>query len=154
MKKIEFMVIGIPKTPAFRELERIYLGKITHYVQASIHYLKDRAEKDLKIRQKKESALILEALKPGDLVILCDERGTAYASPAFAAQLRRWQERAQRVVFVIGGAYGVDDALREKAVALVSLSPFPLPHELARTVLLEQVYRGLTILAGENYHHE
>ncbi|MEX2180134.1 MAG: 23S rRNA (pseudouridine(1915)-N(3))-methyltransferase RlmH [Gemmatimonadaceae bacterium] len=87
----------------------------------------------------------------GATVIACDERGESMSSPAFAAFLQEARERARDIAFVIGGSYGLADSLRAGARTL-SLAPWTLPHELARLVLAEQLYRAGTIVRGEPYH--
>lgn len=154
MKKVNFIFVGSPKEAAFKALEDQYRTKINRYVDSEILYLKDSLEKDATRKREKESLAIIDSLKPGDWVALCDEHGKPFHSLPFSKELRRWQEQGKRVVFIVGGAYGVSDALSKKAHTRLALSEFTLPHELARTVILEQVYRALTILNGEKYHHE
>lgn len=100
-----------------------------------------------------ESRLILDKIDERDLVVLLDERGTEWDSPGFAAQLDRWQGSGKRIVFVIGGAYGVSEELSKRSDFSWSLSALVFPHQLVRLLLLEQLYRGYAILAGSPYHH-
>jgi 23S rRNA (pseudouridine1915-N3)-methyltransferase len=88
----------------------------------------------------------------GASVVACDERGTAMTSSRFATFLQEARERARDVAFVIGGAYGLADSLRDGAQTRLALAPWTLPHELARLVLAEQLYRAGTIVRGEPYH--
>ncbi|RMF36315.1 MAG: 23S rRNA (pseudouridine(1915)-N(3))-methyltransferase RlmH [Chlorobiota bacterium] len=100
------------------------------------------------------SAQILARLHARDTVVLLDERGQVLRSEEFARLLERWMmHAARRLVFVIGGPWGVAPAVRERADATISLSALTLPHELARLVLCEQLYRAVSILRGEPYHH-
>jgi 23S rRNA (pseudouridine1915-N3)-methyltransferase len=78
--------------------------------------------------------------------------GPSETSEAFADRLATWKTDGRDVALVVGGAFGLDDGLREEAEATLGLSPMTLPHELARAVLLEQLYRADTILRGEPYH--
>lgn len=153
MKRIDFIFIGSSKNKSFSELESDYHGKLSRYVDSSIKILKDSSESDVVIKTKKESADILKNLQPSDLLVLCDERGKSFDSVNFSKQIASWQVQSQRVVFVIGGAFGVDEDLRKRANSVLRLSEFVMPHELARVVLLEQVYRAFTIQRGEKYHH-
>lgn len=153
MKKLEFIFVGQAKDAAFKTLETHYLDKLIHYADASIVHIKDSIERGIPQKQKKESEQIRGKLKSGDVVVLCDESGRSWDSVAFSRDVEKWHARGKRLVFIVGGAYGVDAELKKSASALLSLSPFTLPHELARTVLLEQVYRALTITSGEKYHH-
>ena len=88
----------------------------------------------------------------GATVVACDERGTSMTSARFATFLQDARERARDLAFVIGGAHGLADALRERAQTRLALAPWTLPHELARLVLAEQLYRAGTIVRGEPYH--
>jgi 23S rRNA (pseudouridine1915-N3)-methyltransferase len=88
----------------------------------------------------------------GATIVACDERGTTMTSVKFATFLQDARERARDLAFVIGGAYGLSDALRDGAQARLALAPWTLPHELARLVLAEQLYRAGTIVRGEPYH--
>lgn len=101
-----------------------------------------------------ERDAILKALKKDDYVVLLDERGKDTDTPAFAALLdRRIQEGTKRIVFVIGGAYGVEEGVKERANATLRLSSLVFPHMLVRLILIEQLYRAHSILEGGKYHH-
>lgn len=101
-----------------------------------------------------EGAAIAKALKEGDWVVLLDERGKDIDTPGMAALLdRRMQEGTKRLVVVIGGAYGVSDEVRSRAHAILKLSSLVFPHMLVRLILIEQLYRAVSILDGGKYHH-
>lgn len=100
-----------------------------------------------------ESDALRAKLRDDDYVILLDERGTQLTSPALAAHLNTLRSASKRIVFIIGGAYGVDDTLRERAHFLWSLSNLVFPHQLVRLILLEQLYRAHTIMENHPYHH-
>ncbi len=100
----------------------------------------------------KEGERLLEAAG-GAMMVACDERGTMLRSEEFAEWLREEREKAVRdVAFVIGGAYGLSDGVLARADRRMALARWTLPHELARLVLVEQLYRAGTILRGEPYH--
>jgi 23S rRNA (pseudouridine1915-N3)-methyltransferase len=106
-----------------------------------------------KARQQ-ESLAIGAKLKPSDVVCLLDERGKQLTSPALAAQINVLQyQGVQRLVFIIGGAYGVDETLRGRANFLWSLSELVFPHQIVRLLLAEQLYRATEINRGSGYHH-
>lgn len=106
--------------------------------------------KELMLR---EAALLDAQIPAGAKRIMLDERGVLETSDAFAKRLRRWQdEGASDLVFVLGGANGLSDELRNNADHLLAFGPMTWPHMLARVMLAEQIYRGLTILAGHPYH--
>ena len=100
-----------------------------------------------------EAELLARAIPAGALVCTLDERGSPMSSPEFAAQLARWRDGGrQDVAFVIGGADGIDPALRARADASVSFGRMVWPHMLVRVMLAEQLYRAATILSGSPYH--
>ena len=101
-----------------------------------------------------ESQAILSRLKPDDFVVLLDETGQLYDSPALSRQLQSVFERGASVTLVIGGAYGVSRDLHDRAQVVWSLSPLVFPHQLIRLILAEQLYRAQEIAAGHPYHHE
>ena len=111
------------------------------------------AREGLAARQE-ESSAILSRLKPDDFVILLDERGKLLDSPALSRQIEQTFPAGKSPVFVIGGAYGVDDSLTARANLVWSLSPLVFPHQLVRLLLIEQLYRAQEIAAGHPYHHE
>lgn len=101
-----------------------------------------------------ESERIRARLNKDDFVLLLDERGDLLDSPALARLLGQVLETHARVTAIIGGAYGVDDELRQRADKVVSLSPLVFPHQLVRLILAEQLYRAQSIKDGTPYHHE
>lgn len=103
--------------------------------------------------RRAESAAMMMKLKDDDYVILLDERGKELTSPALAAKLDALRSSSRRIVFVIGGAYGVDQALRVRADLVWALSPLVFPHQIVRLLLVEQLYRAHMILMNHPYHH-
>lgn len=104
--------------------------------------------------RQEESERLFTRLAGYDVVVLLDERGTSYDSPGVARLLSEPLHRSQKVALVIGGAYGVTEALRQKADTVWSLSPLVLPHQLVRLVVIEQIYRAQQIELGGSYHHQ
>jgi len=100
--------------------------------------------------KQREAEAILAALRPEEQLVVMAEEGQTFDSPAFAGRLQG--SGSERLVFVIGGAEGIDSALKARASWKLSLSPMTFPHELARLLLLEQLYRALTIQQGGPYH--
>ncbi len=116
--------------------------------------LPDAGRGEVAWQQRMESDRILAALKPGEKVVVLDERGRQLTSPAFAQCLGAWRDQGIRdIAFVIGGAYGMTDEVRERADLVLSLSPMVFPHQLVRVLFAEQLYRALSILKGTGYHH-
>ena len=106
------------------------------------------------VARQDESERLLARLKPDDFVILLDERGKLVDSPALSRLLLDPLEHSQQVVLIIGGAYGVDETLEQRADVVWSLSPLVFPHQLVRLILAEQLYRAQEIASGHPYHHE
>lgn len=107
----------------------------------------------LRARQD-ESERILSRLDAYDFVILLDERGKTLDSLSLASVLTEQLDRSQKVLVIIGGAFGVTDELRSKATLVWSLSPLVFPHQLVRLILIEQLYRVQQISTGGSYHHQ
>lgn len=100
-----------------------------------------------------EGALLARALPDGAAVVALDERGRALTSPEFAATLARWRDAGRsEVAFILGGADGIEPALRDRADLVLSFGAMVWPHMLARVMLSEQIYRAATILSGSPYH--
>jgi 23S rRNA (pseudouridine1915-N3)-methyltransferase len=104
--------------------------------------------------RQEESERLLARLKNDDFVLLLDERGKLLDSPSFSHVLHAPIETAKNITIIIGGAYGVDQRLHERADFTLALSPLVFPHQLVRLILVEQLYRAQEIAAGRPYHHE
>ncbi len=105
--------------------------------------------------KKAEAVSILKALAATDVLVLLDEKGKMLSSPGLANLIQqKANQSAQRIVFLIGGAYGVDDEIKSRANFTWSISELVFPHMLVRLILAEQIYRACSILANEKYHHE
>lgn len=136
----------------------VYVSRLRHYVPFTVTEIpelkKVSALTEDQIKEK-EGELILKQVGPADILVLLDERGTAYRSVEWARWLEKQLNRSARnLVFVIGGAYGFSPAVYERAQQLLSLSPMTFSHQMVRTIFAEQLYRAFTILRGEPYHHE
>lgn len=103
--------------------------------------------------RREESERILSRLQDDDHVVLLDERGKALDSPAVSQLLAAQLDTSRTVTLVIGGAYGVDDSVQQRAQLIWSLSPLVFPHQLVRLILTEQLYRAQEIYRGGSYHH-
>ncbi len=109
------------------------------------------SESDLK---KAEATLISNQLQKEDYLVLMDERGKQFSSPELANFIQqRANESCKKIVFLIGGAFGVDDSINQRANWICSFSKLVFPHQIFRLMLAEQVYRACTILRNEKYHH-
>ena len=105
--------------------------------------------------KRKEGEIILNLLEKGDYLVALDERGKQLSSEALAEFINtRTNESVRRLIFLIGGAYGIDEAVLKAAQFKWSLSNLTFPHQLVRLILAEQLYRSFTILRNEKYHHK
>lgn len=154
MKSLDFIFVGTVKNPAYASLEEFYRERIKHYVKASaVNVVKDAVGKSVLERKRRETDAILQLLAPKDVLIVCDEFGKSLTSRQFSQRLDSWCGMGPRVVFAVGGAYGMTEDIKHRCQYCLKLSDWTLPHELARVVILEQVYRAFTIFKGESYHH-
>ncbi len=112
----------------------------------------EAATADPQRRRSEEGRALLGRLARDDVLVALDERGETLGSLDFARRLGRWREEGRRVVFAIGGADGLDPAVTARADLVLALGRLTLPHELARLVLVEQLYRAHSILTGHPYH--
>jgi 23S rRNA (pseudouridine1915-N3)-methyltransferase len=102
-----------------------------------------------------EGQLILSKLQPGDALVLLDERGRSFSSTDFAQYMeQQLYQSHRRLIFLIGGAYGFSDAVYARATLKISLSKMTFSHQMVRLIFLEQLYRAMSILNNEPYHHE
>ena len=154
--KITLLVVG--KTTGI-ELPRMideYAARLRHYVPFELTVLPElRNTKSLSEAQQKEQEgeMILRASE-GQFLVLLDEHGKEYRSIDFAAQMQCWMNNGRNLMFVVGGAYGFSQAAYARADAQVSLSKMTFSHQMIRLLFAEQLYRAMTILRGEPYHHE
>jgi 23S rRNA (pseudouridine1915-N3)-methyltransferase len=117
--------------------------------------IKNRKSLNMGEQIKKEGEAIRSKLVKGDFLILLDERGKSLSSIQFAESLDSlFQSSSKRIVFVIGGPYGLDKDLRREASSIISLSKMTFSHQLVRLLFVEQLYRALSILGGLPYHNE
>lgn len=131
-----------------------YLGRLRRMWKVEEVVLPEAGRGEVAWQQRTESDRILAALRPGEKVVVLDERGRQFSSPAFARFLEAWRDQGSRdVAFVIGGAYGITEGVRERADLVLSLSPMVFPHQLVRVLFAEQLYRALGIMNGTGYHH-
>ncbi len=130
-------------------LQEDYLRRLSHFVRCEIFEIRDSAQKD---GGQSESQRILEILNQKSFVCLLDVKGKGLTSPDLAAQIEKWQVRGlKEITFVIGGADGVTAKISQKADFSLSLSFLTFTHEMARVVMLEQLYRAYTIIKGFPY---
>jgi 23S rRNA (pseudouridine1915-N3)-methyltransferase len=104
--------------------------------------------------KRAEAHLILSNLTADDFLVLLDEKGMLFTSVGLSEQVQKWMNRSmKKIVFLIGGAYGFDESIYERANAQLALSKLTFTHQMVRLVFLEQLYRTMTILSNESYHN-
>jgi 23S rRNA (pseudouridine1915-N3)-methyltransferase len=152
--RVALLVIGRPRHAGLADAIRDYEGRAAHYWPLDVIEVKEEPGRNLSadvVREREAERLV--ARLPGDAVVVaCDPGGVTMDSAQFARWLQEQRESARNVAFVIGGAHGLGPAVRERANRRLSLAPWTLPHEVARMVMAEQLYRAGTILRGEPYH--
>ena len=150
--KIARIVIGKTDAGYFVEAINEYKNRLVHYIPFEIEVIPDiKNVKNLSESQQKEKEgdLILKALQPGDYLVLLDEKGKEFTSVQFSTYTV-----PKRLVFVVGGPYGFSDAVYKAAAEKISLSKMTFSHQMIRLIFIEQLYRAMTILNNEPYHHE
>lgn len=156
--KIHLIMVGKTTDPNVKALIDDYSSRLKHYAPFEAEVIPElkNAKSLTEAQQKtKEGELILKTLKPTDQVYLLDEGGREYRSVEFARFIGQSQQKvAQRLVFIIGGPYGFSSEVYAAAKGKVSLSKMTFSHQMVRAFFVEQLYRAMTILRGEPYHHE
>lgn len=155
--KLVLLSVESAKSDWFNKFSSEYVEKISRLIPFEVQLLRSSkvSRENSTGKLKSESVKILESLKASDFVILLDETGTSYSSIDLAKTIERTMNRSpSRIVFVVGGAFGVDDAVKARAQLKICLSPLVLNHLLAQAVTLEAIYRSFAILKNLPYHNE
>ena len=147
------IAVGRPRG-ALAEAAAEYERRAARYWPLEAVEVREEAARSLAAEQvvAREGERLAARVPAGAAVVACDERGDAWTAARFAAWLAAQRDAARDVAFVIGGAHGLAPAVREGASVRLALAPWTLPHDLARVVLAEQLYRAGTIARGEPYH--
>ena len=155
---IELIVVGKTDSAEVARLVEDYKERVGHYLRFGITTLPDaKNTRSMSEAQQKrcEGEAILRQLQTSDYVVLMDERGKEYTSEEWAAWMqKRMASGCKRLVFVIGGPYGFAPSIHTMGNEEISLSKMTLSHQMIRLLFVEQIYRAMTILNGEPYHHE
>lgn len=151
---MEIAVVAVGKLrPYYRQAFDDYARRLTRYVTFREHEVREASRAANVAQQRAQEAERIEARVPeGSSIVALARVGAGWTSPDLAKQVERWLIAARPLAFVIGGSHGLDGPLVARAVARWSLGPLTLPHELARVVVAEQLYRAFTILRREPYH--
>jgi 23S rRNA (pseudouridine1915-N3)-methyltransferase len=156
--KITFITVGKTVDSYLKTGIDIYVSRLKHYTKLQIieiDELKNTKTLTREQQKSKEAELILKKISPLDHVILLDENGTALTSAQFAAYINKKAiGSTSNLVFIVGGPYGFDASVYQRANDKISLSAMTFSHQMVRLFFVEQLYRAYTIIKGEPYHHE
>ncbi len=156
--KIVLLCIGKTTTSWLNEGIREYVQRVSNYESFEIQVLetpKNVKAMSAQEQKQREAKLLLSEVQDSDQLVLLDERGQHFSSREFSVFLQKERNASRkRLVFIVGGAFGVDDAVRSRAARVMCLSAMTMTHDMVRLLFVEQLYRALSILAGEKYHHD
>lgn len=156
--KIVIIAVGKTATQYIAAATDDFIRRASRYVPVEMSIISDlRSTRGLteEMQKQREGKSIIASLQPGDLVTLLDERGAELTSRQFAGEIERGMVSGlKRMVFVIGGPYGFSPEVYARADRKLSLSRMTFTHEMVRLFFAEQVYRAMTIMRGEPYHHD
>ena len=155
--KINFWSVGKSHEPYVKSGIEIFTKRISHYYSVEwklIPSSKNASDLTITDLKKSEAETLLKLLETKDVLILLDEKGKQLTSEQLAELIQfNANNSVKNLVFLIGGAFGVDEKVIKRANYVWSLSQLIFPHQLARLILAEQVYRACTIIRNEKYHH-
>ena len=147
-------VVGKPRDANLAGAIREYELRASRYWPLDVREVRDEPARSgtADLAREREGERLLAGLPPNAPVVACEVTGQSMSSEEFARWMQSQRERAVDVAIVLGGPFGLGDVVRRRATASLSLAPWTMPHELARLVLAEQVYRAGTLIRGEPYH--
>lgn len=156
--KVTLLCVGKTDEEYLQKGIEKYLKRLKHYVSFEVAIIPDlKQTKNLteKQQREKEGQAMLKQVHPTDMLVLMDERGKTLRSVEFAAFFEKQMlNSVPHIVFGVGGPYGFDDAVYQRANSIMSLSTMTFSHQMVRLFFVEQVYRAFSIIRGEPYHHE
>ena len=150
--RLRVVSVGRDRSGLFQPAVDTYAGRLRRYLPFELVELPAARAREAARARDEEASRILGAVGPDRLLVALDVGGKRLSSEALAERVNRWMVAGQDVDLVVGGDEGLGDAVRARAALTLSLGPMTLPHRLARVVLVEQLYRALTIVRGEPYH--
>lgn len=151
--RVRLIVVGALKSREIGALEADYLARIAPRCKVEIVELRPSGITDQAARRLDEAQAVLRLIKSGEYVIALDEDGDVFNSSEFAQSLqKRMVQGEANFAVIIGGAFGLDGSVKERANLILSLSRFTFPHQLARLIFIEQLYRAFSIINREPYH--
>jgi 23S rRNA (pseudouridine1915-N3)-methyltransferase len=155
---IKLLAIGKTDNSHLQSLIDDYSKRLSFYIKFELEIIPDiKNSKNLSelLQKEKEGEIILSKLTPTDQLFVLDENGTSFSSVGFSEFLqKKMNSGIKTLVFVIGGPYGFSDAVYKKASGKIALSQMTFSHQMVRIFVIEQLYRGFTILKNEPYHHQ
>ena len=156
--KIKFICIGKTGKDFLQNGEKEYLDRLKHYLPVErieipdLKNVKNLSVDQIKVQEGKE---IISKLDAGDILILLDENGKEFGSVQFAEFLQhRFNKGGKTLTFIVGGAYGFSSEVYDRSQFKISLSRMTFSHQMVRMIFFEQLYRAMTIIRGEPYHHK
>jgi len=156
--KIQLTVVGKTNQDFVQKGLDEFCSRLKHYMPFELDIIPDiKNTKSLSQEQQKEKEgeLILKSIQSGDYIVLLDERGKEFTSLQFAGYIEKKTHTVnKKLIFVIGGPYGFSKKVYEMASEKISLSKMTFSHQMIRLIFVEQLYRAMTILSNEPYHHE
>lgn len=152
--KISLLVVGKTSFPYIQQGIEDYAKRLKRWIDFEITVIKDSKLQEVERIKKQEAEYLYEKIDDQDFVILLDERGRHFSSLEFAKKIEEFQERNKKIVFVIGGAYGFDNSIYDRANVQLSFSDMTFSHQIIRLMFMEQLYRAYTIIQGLPYHHQ
>jgi 23S rRNA (pseudouridine1915-N3)-methyltransferase len=150
---VDVVIVAVGRLRSYyRDACDDYLRRLRRYARVEEREVRETSGTAPAVRQRRDDAALLARVPDGAALVALAREGSAWTSRELAERLERWRDTGRPLALVIGGSHGLGPAVLERAAARWSLGPLTLPHELARVVVAEQVYRGFTILAREPYH--
>ncbi len=158
MAHLHLIVVGKLKEQYWREAEKEYLKRLTPSTEIVIHEIREESfsEKDpVELVKEKEGKKVLETLEKirDSFVVALEEKGKQFDSVGFAKNMSNWAGLSHSITFIIGGPLGLSRNVISKTNMTLSLSPLTFTHQMARVILLEQIYRAMMITQNRKYHH-
>jgi len=156
--KVMLLTVGPTDAPALRAQIETYAERLSRYIpfeMESVPDVRSRGGLEPAVLKAREAEQLLRRLQPQDTVWILDEKGREFSSRGFAQHLQKCMNAGpKRLVLIIGGAYGFDPAIRERAQQGISLSKMTFNHQVVRLMAVEQLYRAFSILRGDPYHND
>lgn len=156
MRKVRILCVGKTQDSYIQEGVFIFEKRLKHYCDFQFQVVKEANYRTGTKQQclEEEGKRLMKLINPSNFTVICDEHGKKMTSVQFAEGFTKWANQGfSQFDFVIGGAYGFSEEVKQSANLVLSFSPMTLTHQMFRLFLIEQIYRSFTIVKGEKYHH-